>query len=443
MKFLTKEDQQIADLIVAERKRQEESLQMIPSENTTSRAVEEAVGSSLGNKYSEGYPTKRFYQGQGIVDQIEIVTQNRAKALFGVPHVNVQPYSGSPANLEAYLAVAEPGDTIMGLVLSSGGHLTHGAQASATSRIFNSVQYNVTQGGFIDYEAVELLAKKNKPKIIIAGFTAYPRTIDWKRFAAIADKVGAYLITDIAHIAGLVAGGAHPSPVPYAHIITTTTHKSLRGPRGAMIMVTERGLEKNPELANLIDKSVFPGAQGGPHMNTIAGIGVALNEASTKHFVKYVHQIVNNAKALAAALEKLDFQIVTGGTDNHLMVVDLRNKELRGKTTAEALELVGIILNYNTVPFDPNPPFSPSGIRLGTPGITSRGMKEADMKPIAKAMHETVTAVAATKKKLGFSYEDERKKSVRIELFEKTPELKKIRKDILALCKKFPLLDSY
>lgn len=443
MKFIHDVDPTIEQLIKDERKRQEDTLMMIPSENTASRAVEEATGSSLGNKYAEGYPMKRFYQGQGVVDQIEIIAQDRAKKVFGVPYANVQPYSGSPANLAAYLAVADPGDTIMGLTLSSGGHLTHGANASATSRIFNSVQYDVTQGGFIDYEAVERLAKQHKPKILIAGTTAYPRTLDFERFAEIADKVGAYLVTDVAHIAGLIVAGAHPSPAPYAHIITTTTHKSLRGPRGAMIMVTQRGLDKNPELGAQIDKSVFPGLQGGPHMNTIAGIAVALHEASTKKFARYGQQIVKNAKALARDLEKLNFQIVTGGTDNHLLVLDLRNKDIRGKTAAEALEAVGIILNFNTVPFDPNPPFAPSGIRLGTPGITSRGMKERDMKLVAQAMLETVTAVAEAKKKLGFSYEDERKKSIRLELFENAPELKKIRKDIMSLCKKFPLLDSY
>lgn len=443
MKFLQTVDPQIATLIKAERKRQEETLMMIPSENTASRAVEEAVGSSLGNKYAEGYPFKRYYQGQGVVDQLEELVVERAKALFGVPYVNVQPYSGSPANLEAYLAVAEPGDTIMGLVLSSGGHLTHGAPASATSRIFNSVQYNVTQGGFIDYEAVGRLAKKHKPKIIIAGTTAYPRIIDWERFAEIADKVSAYLVTDIAHISGLVVAGAHPSPAPFAHIITTTTHKSLRGPRGAMIMVTERGLQKNPELGSLIDKSVFPGAQGGPHMNSIAGIGVALHEASTKRFAKYGHQIVANARALAAALEHHNFQIVTGGTDNHLLVLDLRTKDVRGKTAADALEAVGIILNYNTIPFDPNPPFAPSGIRLGTPGVTSRGMKESQMKIIAEVIHETIDAVVQTKRARGVTYEDERKRSVREELLANTTALKKIRSTVKSLCTKFPLQDMY
>lgn len=443
MKFIHEVDPDIANLIKAERKRQEDTLMMIPSENTASAAVEEAAGSSLGNKYAEGYPTKRYYQGQGIVDQIEMIAQERAKQLFQVPHVNVQPYSGSPANLAAYLAVADPGDTIMGLVLSSGGHLTHGAQASATSRIFNSVQYDVTQGGFIDYEAVERLAKKHKPKILIAGTTAYPRILDFERFAEIADKVGAYLVADVAHIAGLIVAGAHPSPASFAHIITTTTHKSLRGPRGAMIMVTQRGLNKNPELANQIDKSVFPGLQGGPHINTIAGIAVALKEASTKKFARYGQQIVKNAKALASELEKLNFQIVTGGTDNHLLVLDLRNKGIRGKTAAEALEAVGIILNYNTIPFDPNPPFSPSGVRLGTPGVTSRGMKEPEMKKIAHVILDTVIAVSNTKKMRGLSDEDERKKTVRLDLLEQTVELGKIHKQISALCTKFPLKSTY
>lgn len=443
MKYVQESDPEITDLLKQERKRQENSLMMIASENTASRAVEEAVGSTLGNKYSEGYPLKRFYQGQAFTDQIEILAQERAKKLFDVPHANVQPYSGSPANLEAYMAVANPGDTIMGLVLSSGGHLTHGTSASATSRIFNSVQYDVTKGGFIDYEALERLAKKHKPKILIAGTTAYPRILNWERFAAIADIVGAYLVADVAHIAGLIVGGAHPSPAKFAHIITTTTHKSLRGPRGAMILVTERGLQKNPELANLIDKSVFPGLQGGPHMNTIAGIAVALKEASSPKFSKYAHQIVANAKALALELERLNFQIVTGGTDNHLLVLDLRNKGLRGKTAAEALEAVGIVANYNTIPFDPNPPFSPSGLRMGTPGVTSRNMKEPEMKKIAHIMLETIEAVSKVKETLGISYEDERKKSVREELLLKTPELKKIYTKTKALCVKFPLLATY
>ncbi len=444
MHFIKKTDKAIANLIERELERQQTTLMMIPSENTTSRAVEEAVGSCLGNKYAEGYAHKRYYQGQEIVDELEILVTDRAKKLFGVEHVNVQPYSGSPANLAALLAVCETGDTILGLSLASGGHLTHGASVSVTGRLFQSIQYHVAKNGFIDYEGVERLARDKRPKIIIAGTTAYPRFIDWERFAAIADSVSAYLLADVSHISGLIVGGAYPSPVAHAHIITTTTHKSLRGPRGAMIMVTKRGLDKDPGLAKDIDKMVFPGLQGGPHENTIAGIGVALAEASTKKFTKYAHQIVANARRLADRLMDEGFELTSHGTDSHLLLVDLQNKGLIGNTMAEGCEAVGIVLNRNSVPFDPNPPFYPSGIRLGTPGVTSRDMREAQMDQIAQAIGQTATALVAAKDKLGMNREDERLASNRAAILKQASrDLETPKKTIDKLCQDFPLLETY
>lgn len=444
MKYVQKTDKQIFNLIQREQKRQEQTLMMIPSENTASKAVEEAVGSCLGNKYAEGYAYKRYYQGQAIVDELESLVAERARQLFDVAHVNVQPYSGSPANLAVLLGVLNAGDTILGLALASGGHLTHGAAASVTGRLFDSIQYDVTKSGYIDYDGVARLAREKKPKLIIAGTTAYPRHIDWAKFAKIADEVGAYLLADISHISGLIVGGAYPSPAKHAHILTTTTHKSLRGPRGAMIMVTSRGLDKDPELAKRIDKTVFPGLQGGPHENTIAGIGVALQEASSKSFPKYAAQIVKNAIALADRMQSHGFELVSGGTDSHLLLVDLQSKALLGNTVAEGCEAVGIILNRNAVPFDPNPPFYPSGIRLGTPGVTSRGMKVAQMKVIADCIDETVTALQNAKTALGLSQEDERKAENRANIIKQAGrELKIVKQRIDTLCTDFPLLDVY
>jgi len=443
MKFLKKADLQIYSLIKKEEKRQQETLMMIPSENIASFAVDEAVGSALGNKYAEGYPYRRYYQGQKFVDQVESSTIDRTKKLFNVPFVNVQPYSGSPANLAVIVSVVKPGQTIMGLSLASGGHLTHGAAVSFTGKAFKSVQYDVKKNGYIDYEKMRALAKKVKPKLIIAGTTAYPRILDWKKFERIAKEVGAYLLADISHIAGLIVGEAYPSPAPYVDIIMTTTHKSLRGPRGAMIMVTKKGLKKDPELGEKINKTIFPGLQGGPHLNTIAGIAVALKEAKKPSFKKYAKQTVKNAKTLAAELKKYKFEMVTGGTDSHLILIDLRSKELLGNTAAEALEAVGIVLNRNAVPFDPNPPFYPSGIRLGTPGITSRGMKERQMKVIAKAMHETIEAVQQTKTRMKITTDQERKKDVRAKLIQKTPQFSRLLQRIKGLCRKYPLKKVY
>ena len=384
----------IFEVIKQEKKRQKEELHLIASENYSSQAVAKALSSCLVNKYAEGQATKRYYQGNKFVDEVELIARERACKLFGVAHANVQPYSGSPANSAAEFAMLENGETIMGLALASGGHLTHGhPKVTFSGRFFKSVQYSVGKDGYLDYDEIAKLALKAKPKLIIAGTTAYPRILNWKKFRQIADSVGAYLMADIAHIAGLVATGVHPSPAPFVDVITTTTHKTLRGPRGAMIMVTKRGLKKDPDLASKVDRAVFPALQGGPHMHTIAGIAVALKEASSKSFVKYAKQVVKNSKVLAKELKGYGFELVSGGTDNHLMLIDLRNKGVSGWVVAWALEMAGIILNYNSVPFDTNPPFYPSGIRIGTPTLTTRGMKEKEMEKVANWINLVVDHV--------------------------------------------------
>lgn len=443
MKNLKKTDREIASLIVAERKRQEETLMMIPSENIASKSVEEAVGSCLGNKYAEGYAFRRYYQGQEFVDQVETIAIERAKKLFGVPFVNVQPYSGSPANTAVYFALIKPGDTIMGLSLAHGGHLTHGASVSLSGSYFKSVSYGLDKNGIIDYKEVERLALLEKPKVIVAGVTAYPPLVNWKKFAEIADKVGAYLLADISHLSGLIASGVYPSPVPYVHIIMTTTHKTLRGPRGAMLMVTEKGLKKDPDLGKKINKAVFPGLQGGPHINSIAGIAVALKEASSAKYKKYAQQIINNAKKLGEVLKKNGFTLVSGGTESHLLLVDLSNKGVIGNLAAEALEAANITLNRNAVPFDANPPFYPSGMRLGTPGITSRGMKEKEMEKIGKWITEVIEDVARIKKDMKIEFAQEKQASVRKEIIAQSKKIKEVKKLVIALCKKFPIKDQY
>lgn len=443
MTYLKKTDPEMARLIKLEEKRQAETLMMIPSENIVSRAVEEAAGSCLGNKYAEGYPGKRYYQGQEFIDKVETLVIERVKKLFDVPAANVQAHSGSPANFAVYTALLNPGDTLMGFSLKSGGHLTHGATFNASSKYFKSVPYETDKNGYLDYDAIEKLAKKEKPKIIIAGFTAYSRFLDWKRLAEIADGIDAYLMADISHVAGLIVAGVYPTPAPHVHIITTTTHKTLRGPRGALIMVTNKGLKKDPDLAKKIDKAIIPGIQGGPHMNTIAAIGVALKEDSSKKFIIYAKQIVSNAIALADELKNYGFYLSAGGTENHLILIDLRNKNLLGNTVAEAFEKAGIVLNRNGVPFDPNPPFYPSGIRMGTPGLTSRGMKEKEMKKIALWMNEIVNELVETKKAKKFTMEDERKPEVRNTIIAGAKIIPSIRKDVLALCKNFPVKKSY
>ncbi|MGE5286089.1 MAG: serine hydroxymethyltransferase [Micromonosporaceae bacterium] len=381
-------DPEVAELVSAEEQRQARSIRLIPSENYVSRAVLEATGTVLTNKYSEGYPGRRYYEGQQVIDPLETLTVQRAKALFGVEHANVQPYSGSPANLAVYLAFCQPGDTVMGMALPMGGHLTHGWNVSVTGKWFNAVQYGVRkETGRVDMDEVRDLARSARPKIIFCGGTAIPRTIDFPAFAAIAGEVGAVLTADISHIAGLVAGGAHPSPAGHASVITTTTHKSLRGPRGAMIMSTG-------EHARAVDRAVFPGLQGGPHNHTTAAIAVALHEAAQPSFKEYAHQVVANAKTLAAELTGRGFELVSGGTDTHLILIDLTSRGVPGKALAQALDAAGLETNYNTVPFDPRKPFDPSGLRIGTPSVTSRGMRETHMRQIAAWMDEVTTALA-------------------------------------------------
>jgi glycine hydroxymethyltransferase len=383
---LASADPEIARLIAAEERRQADKIRLIPSENYVSRAVLEATGSVLTNKYSEGYPGRRYYEGQQNIDPIEEIALERATSLFGAEHANVQPYSGSPCNLAVYLAFLQPGDTVMGMALPAGGHLTHGWNVSITGRYFRSVQYGVRRDtGTIDYDQVREIARQEKPKLIWAGGTAIPRIIDFNAFAEIAKEVGAIFAADVAHIAGLIAGGAHPSPVPVADVVTTTTHKTLRGPRGAMFVSKE-------EHAKALDKAVFPGLQGGPHNHITAAIAVALKEAAQPEFKTYAAGIVANAKALAAALLERGYDLVSGGTDNHLILIDLTSKNVSGKIAAQALDRAGIELNYNTVPFDPRKPFDPSGIRLGTPSVTTRGMSEADMARIAEWMDRVIAA---------------------------------------------------
>jgi glycine hydroxymethyltransferase len=379
-------DPEVERLVEAETQRQFEKIRLIASENYVSAAVLEATGTVLTNKYSEGYAGRRYYEGQQVVDPIESLAVDRAKALFGVDHANVQPYSGSPANLAVYLAFAEPGDTVMGMSLPHGGHLTHGWSVSATGKWFRSVQYGVRKDtGRVDLDEVRDLALAERPKLIFCGGTAIPRTIDFPAFAEVAKEVGALLVADIAHIAGLIAGGAHPSPVGHAPVISTTTHKTLRGPRGAMLM-------SDAEHAKPLDKAVFPGLQGGPHNHTTAAIAVALHEASAPSFRDYAHAIVANAKALAEALVERGYDLVSGGTDNHLILVDLTNKGIGGKPAAKALDRAGIELNYNTVPFDPRKPFDPSGLRIGTPAVTTRGLGVEQMPAIAEWIDRAVTA---------------------------------------------------
>ena len=369
---LAESDPEISRLVAEENRLEHDKIRLIASENYASRAVMEATGSVLTNKYSEGYAHKRYYEGQQVVDQVEELAISRLKSLFGAEHVNVQPYSGSPANLAVYFAFCSPGDTIMGLALPAGGHLTHGHTVSITGKYFKSVQYGVRkEDERIDLDQVRDLARQHRPKVLWCGTTAYPRTLDFGAFRSIADEVGALLVADVAHIAGLICAGQHPSPIGIADVVTSTTHKTFRGPRGGMIFCKK-------EHAAAIDKAVFPGLQGGPHNHTTAAIAVAAEEALRPTFKTYAQAVVDNAKALAEALMARGFTLTTGGTDNHLMVIDLTNKNVSGKQAAQALDRANIVLNYNAIPFDPRKPFDPSGVRLGTPAVTSRGMgKEA------------------------------------------------------------------
>ncbi|MFI2208905.1 serine hydroxymethyltransferase [Streptomyces sp. NPDC020141] len=386
---LSAADPELAELVFAEERLQAETLRMIASENYVSRAVLEASGTALQNKYSEGYAGRRYYEGQQNIDRVERLAVARAKDLFGVEHANVQPYSGSPANLAVHLAFAEPGDTVLGMSLPMGGHLTHGWGVSATGTWFRGVGYGVRRDtGLVDLDEVRELALKERPKIIFCGGTAVPRTIDFAAYAEIARESGAVLVADIAHIAGLIAGGAHPSPVPYADVISTTTHKTLRGPRGAMLMSRE-------EHARALDRAVFPGLQGGPHNQTTAAIAVALHEAASPAFREYAHAVVANARALADELLARGFDLVSGGTDNHLILMDLTSRKVPGKVAAKALDRAGIVVNHNAVPYDPRKPFDPSGIRIGTPALTSRGLGTDRMSAVADWIDRGVRAAGS------------------------------------------------
>ncbi len=436
---IARTDKTLFDAMKSELKRQRSYIEMIPSENFTSLAVLEANGSVLTNKYSEGYPGKRYYGGNQFIDVVEDLARERAKKLFGVPNVNVQPYSGSPANFAVYSALCKPGDVIMGQNLQDGGHLTHGFTASMTGQFFKSVPYHVKPDGYLDIDEVRRLAVANKPKLIWVGSTAYTREFPFEEFGEIADETGAYLAADTSHISGLIVAGVHKSPVEYVHIVTTTTHKTLRGPRGAMIMVTDKGLKKDPELADKIDKAVFPGLQGGPHDNAVAGIAIALDEASKPAFKEYAKQIVKNAKALAEGLSKRGLKLVTGGTENHMILIDLTPfGKGKGIFVQEGLDAAGIVVNKNTIPQDPSSPFYPSGIRLGTPAMTTRGLKEPEMEQIAGFISEVVEQVK------GYDLpEDKEQRSEALKKFRKDLAANKaiasIRERTLALCSRFPL----
>jgi len=410
-------DKLVDRLIAQEARRERETLDLIPSENIVSKEVLRALGSVFTNKYAEGYPAARYYQGNEYVDEVENLCRTRALEVFRLPkskwHVNVQPYSGSPANLAVYLALVPLGEKIMGLQLAMGGHLTHGHKVSATGKFWNAVQYSVDKKTeLLDYNAIARMARRERPRLIVAGYTAYPRVIDFKKFRRIADSVHAYLMVDMSHFAGLVAGGAYPSPFPYADVVTTTTHKTLRGPRGAMIFMNRASkiaARNKIDIAKMIDRAVFPGLQGGPHVNQIAATAVALYEAKQPAFKKYARQVVKNARLLARELERLGMRIVSGGSDTHLILMDVAARGLSGKEAALRLEENGIVTNKNTIPYDPRPPMDPSGIRLGTPALTTRGMKEKEMKEVARL----ICAVLV--------------------------ENKNVKKEVARLCKRFPV----
>lgn len=415
-------DPDIYNLIQKEIERQAEGLEMIPSENHTSNAVLEALGSRLTDKYSEGYPGMRYYGGCENVDAVENLARDRAKELFGATHANVQPHSGCPANFAVYYALLDPGDTVLGLNLYHGGHMTHGLKLNFSGTIYKSVQYTCRPDGYIDIEGMRKLAQEHKPKMIVTGGSAYPRIYEWAKYKEIADEVGAFLLADMSHVAGLVAGGVYPNPVGIADVVTTTTHKTLRGPRGAIILAN--GNPSNPlkkaerikeNIPTLIDRAIIPGIQGGPHNHQTAAIAVALKEAMQPAFKEYASQILKNAKALAEALLSKGFELVTGGTESHLLLINMNNKNVSGKNAEKALGLAGITVNKNTIPFDPRSPFDPSGIRLGTPALTTRGMKEKEMEQVAAWIDEAIT-----------NWQDEEK-------------LKKIRNEVKELAKNFPL----
>lgn len=434
-------DAEIFDLLAQEDIRQTDGLTLIPSENHASQQVLAALSSRISDKYAEGYPGKRYYPGNEIADKIETLAIERAKFLFGVPVVNVQPYSGSPANLAIYAAVCEPGAAIMGLDLLDGGHLTHGWKLSMTARFWKSAPYHLNADGTFDFAAIRNLALEHKPKIIICGGTAIPRAIPFAEFAKIADEVDAYLLADISHISGLVAGGQHASPVPHAHLVMTTTHKTLRGPRGAMIMVTQKGLEKDAELGDKINKAIIPGLQGGPHLNNIASIAVALREVSQDSFKDYASRIVTNAKTLADELKSRGFKLITDGTDNHLILIDLTPGGAgRGLFMDLALEKIGLQANRNMVPHDTSTPFYPSGLRLGTPAATTRGMGDDEMRQIAAWMAEVAEMIKDDQLPA-----DKETRLATIKAFKerisKDERLKKMREEVREMCRRFPLAE--
>jgi len=409
IKIIRKKDSKIANLIEKEEKRHQETLNLVASENYPSKAVREALSSIFVVKYSEGRPYKRYYGGTKNIDKLETLVEERVKKVFRINSkkwaVNVQPYSGSPANYAVLRGLLAPGDKIMSLALPHGGHLSQGAKVSLSGQDFEVVNYLLDKNGFLDYKEIEKLAKAEKPQLIITGYSAYPRKINFQKFAQIAKKAEAYLLADIAHIAGLVIGGVHPNPFPFADVVTTTTHKTLRGPRGAIIICREN-------LKDKIFPKVFPGIQGGPHNQTICALGVALKEAQTAQFKRYTRQIVENAKTLAKGLKKYNFNLISGGTDNHLILIDLTNKEISGKEAQDLLEKSGIIVNKNSIPYDQRRPFDPSGIRIGTPALTTRGMKEKEMKKIASWINEVIS---------------------------NSRSCLRIKKEVKKLCKKFPI----
>ncbi len=433
-------DNQVTHLLEKECLRQQEMIGLIPSENIVSSEVSKVLSSCLSNKYSEGYPHRRYYEGNQYIDKVEDLAISRVQKLFNVPFVNVQPYSGSPANLAIYFALLKPNDTIMGLKLSMGGHLTHGhPKVTASGVFYHTVQYGLDKDARIDFKSLRELALKHRPKIIVAGTTAYPFILDFAKFREIADEVGAWLVTDISHITGLVIAGEHPSPVEYADVVMTTTHKTFRGPRGAMIMVTDRGLKKDPKLGQKINSAIIPGLQGGPHNATTAGIAVASKEASTSQFIEYGRQIVKNAKALAKELQTVGFKLVGDGTETHLILIDLTNFSIGfGTQLAFALDVAGIYVNRNTIPNEQVSPFYPSGLRVGTPLVTTRGMKEGEMKLIAQWMMRAAKIVEnyhlPTEPKLRREFVKEFKKDV-----SNNQELLKIREEVKSLTKHFKM----
>ena len=416
MPGLCQADPEVAAIIRAENRRQHRKIRLIASENYTSQEVLEATSSIMTNKYSEGYPGDRCYEGQRYIDRMESLCIERAKALFGAEHVNVQPYSGSPANQAVLVALTKPGDTIMGMALAHGGHLTHGDPVSVSGMCYRAVQYGVKRdSGEIDYDQVERLATEHRPKLIFCGHSAYPRIVDFERFGAIGRCIGAVVVADIAHFSGLIAAGAHPSPVPHVDVVSTTTHKTLRGPRGGMIMCRK-------EYAEVIDKAVFPGLQGGPHNHITAALAVALKQATTEEFKAYARQVIDNARVLGEELKERGFELISGGTQNHLLLIDMTSKGLTGNQMSKALDPSGIVCNFNSVPFDPRPPLRPSGIRIGTPAVTSRGFGLDEMAQIAAWM-DRVAQVRAD----GKLDKEGRKRQYR-----------QIAAEVQALCDRFP-----